>query len=194
MGGNGLTQTGSGLGGAVLGGMLAPYAGVSIPLLAATGGALGAGSSTAASGGSLNRALMLATLGGLGGFGIGSLPVFGLDPAAAEAAGASITAAPAKSASLDIAASSPDGFIVNAPGGGLSSYTAKATDGPKPGLTTLEKALVGQYLAGQLGSLLNPKPQPIAFGPIQGMTPPPVPNPTQFMIPYQAPQPPVFRL
>lgn len=193
MGGDGL-QTGSGLGGAVLGGMLAPYAGVSIPLLAATGGALGAGGSTAASGGSLNRALLLATLGGMGGYGIGRLPIFGLDHAAAEAAGAGISATPAKSASLDIAASSPDGFIVNAPGGGLSSYTAKATDGPKPGLTTLEKAIWAQYVAGQLGSLLNPKPQPIAFGPVQGMTPPAMPNPAQFMVPYQPPQPPIFRL
>ena len=126
--------------------------------------------------------------------GADSLPIFGLDPAAAEAAGAGITAAPAKSTTVDLAASSPDGFIVNAPGGGLSSYTAKPTDGPKPGLTTMEKALMGQFLAGQLGSLLNPKPQQIAFGPIQGMTPPAMPNPTQFMVPYQAPQPPVFRL
>lgn len=159
----------------------------SIPILAATGGALGSAGSTAATGGSLSRALMSATLGGLGGYGIGTLgaPLLAADVTLPAGAGLSTTTAPGASIPAGL---TPTGTNL----AGTSLMPGDATDRPKLG--ALEKAIWAQYLGGQLGSLLNPKPQPISFGPIQGMTPPALPNPTQFMIPVQPPQPPVFRL
>ena len=89
----------------------------------------------------------------------------------------------------------PHEFLVNAPGGGISSLIADKTPAEKPGLSPLEKIALGTMLGGQLSSWLNPPPQPLTPGPVSGPSfNPSVVNTQQFVIPAIPAQTPIFRL
>ena len=184
MAGSTLLRGGAGLGGAVVGAALAPFTGgLSVPVMSGLGAALGAGASTAATGGKPLDAIINAGLGGVGGYMAGptlnsalGLHSLASSTGAALPPGAGVTLDPGGLASL------PSGS------GGLSLGM--------PSLDTMQKVGIGTAAAGQIASLVNPTPQPFrGSGPISGpQFNPSAVNTQQFMIPIPPPTAPRFSL
>lgn len=195
MGGDGLIPILSGIGGTGLGVALAPFTGgMSIPAMAAIGGGIGSAAGRAGTGGNLTQSLISGGLGAAGGYGLGTLgaPLLAVEAGLPVGTGLS-TAAAGSSLPGSLAATGTNlagtSLMPGAAASGMSGGSSLL------GPNTLQNAMLGTMLAGQLGSLLNPQPPHISAGPIQGFTPPQIGSSMQqFMIPIQQPQPPVFRL
>lgn len=195
MGGDALIPLLSGAGGAATGAILAPFTGgMSIPAMAAIGGGIGAGAGRAGTGGNLTQSLVSGGLGAAGGYGLGTLgaPLLAVEAGLPVGTGLS-TAAAGSSVPGSLAATGTNlagtSLMPGVAASGMSGSSSLL------GPNTLQNAMLGTMLAGQLGALLNPQPMQISHGPVQGFSPPQIGNSMQqFMIPVQPSQPPVFRL
>lgn len=172
MAGDTLLRGGAGLGGALAGTALAPFTGGAsmIPVLAASGAALGTGVTTAATGGDMKDAFINAGLAGAGGYFAG--------PTLGTMTGAGMTSAKELAGAVAPSAAGASG------GGGLFS------------MDMLQKAGLGTMIGGQIASLVNPPPQPfMGSGPVSGpQFNPSAVNTQQFMVPIPQAGPPRFSL
>jgi hypothetical protein len=107
-----------------------------------------------------------------------------MSPAASTPAGFGLTAQPGGAFSLDgltkVGSLGPEG---------ISGLGSAGSPSLMPSMDTMQKAGLGVMMAGQIGSLINPQPQPFrGSGPVSGpQFSPAAVNTQQFMIPPSAP-------
>lgn len=203
-------RIGATVGGAGLGALAAPFTGgLSIPVMAGLGGALGAGASTAGTGGSTRSAIMNSMLGGAGGFGAGTLAAPSLAAMMAPAAptatswiGSLASGGPSLAPGMGVlapgmsASALAPGAGVTLGAGGLSELGGgKALSDMVSGLS-MKDALGATYAASMLSNMLGPGPQPrpLSFGPVSGLTIRPAGGFDAFAVPYRQPSVPQFHL
>jgi hypothetical protein len=153
-------------------------------MAAGLGGALGAGLSTAATGGSPTDSIINAGLGGVGGYMAGPSIAGMMSPAGSTPAGFGLTANPGGSVALDGLTK-----VGSLPNGLTPALSGTSAPSLMPSMDTMQKAGLGVMMAGQIGSLINPQPQPFrGSGPVSGpQFSPNAVNTQQFMIPPSAP-------
>jgi len=181
MGGQDAIRLGSTAGGATLGALLAPLTmGLSIPIGAAAGGALGAGAATAGTGGKLRDSLLNAGLGGLGGGALGALggpalsslmtlpgastPGVGAlaGPLAAPVAGSGMLPAGTGISTASVAQGLPASLAktgTTLPISGTAVYDLSKLGALASGVTPKDP-LTALMMAGMLSSMTNPHPIP----------------------------------
>lgn len=204
-------RIGATVGGAGLGALASPFTGgLSIPVMAGLGGALGAGASTAGTGGSTRSAIMNSMLGGAGGFGAGTLAAPSLAAMMAPAApsatswigslssGAGQSLAPGMgvlSPGMSMSTLAPGAGVTLGKGGLASLGGGKALSDMVAGLS-MKDALGATYAASMLSNMLGlgQQPRPLSFGPVSGLTIRPAGGFDAFAVPYRQPSVPQFHL
>lgn len=212
---------GATVGGAGLGALAAPFTGgLSIPVMAGLGGALGAGASTAGTGGSTRSAILNSILGGAGGFGAGTLAAPSIAslmaptaPTATSWISSLATGGPSLAPGMGVLDTGMDigkGFSgVLAPGAGVTlgedgiaglageSGIAKGASALADmfSKTTMKDALGATYGASMLNNMLgNGVHRQLSPGPVSGLTIRPAGGFDAFAVPYRQPQIPQFHI
>lgn len=209
-------RIGATVGGAGLGALAAPFTGgLSIPVMAGMGGALGAGASTAGTGGSTRSAILNSMLGGAGGFGAGTLAAPSIAsmmaptaPTATSWVSSLATGGPSLAPGMGVLApgmSAGGGFGgALAPGAGVTLGAdgiaglggGSSALGDMMSKFSMQDALGATYAASMLSNMLGPGQQPtrLSPGPVSGLTIRPAGGFDAFAVPYRQPQVPQFHL